>query len=107
MSAETNKGIVITQGDDSNALGNTIKIILNTELDLENFTAAFQIGSLRWTFDDITSKELEIVVTKEQSKQLAEGVEYAALKVFDSAGRAITIIRDVPVYVKTQVVDNE
>lgn len=101
------KGITITRGDDSDALGNTIKIVLKTELDLVDYTAIFQVKTLKWHFDDITSKELEIVFTREQTLELDEGVEYGALKIFDNDQKAITVFRDIPIYVKTQVVDNE
>lgn len=105
--ADTQNGLVITQGDDSNALNNTITIELDTDLDLTGYTAAFQISNIRWTFDDITDKLLTFVITREQSLQLTDGVEYGALKIFDNENRAITVLRDVPIYVKTQVVDNE
>lgn len=101
------KGFTITQGDDSNALGNTMGFELETDLDLTGYRAIFQIARLQWKFDDITSKELSFVVTKEQSYELMEGVEYGALKIFDADNRPVTIIRDIPVYVKTQVVDND
>lgn len=107
MPCDNNAKIIITRGDDSDALGNTIKIHLNTELDLTDFTAVFQIDKLRWEYDDITSKELNIVITREQSMQLEDGVAYGALKIYDATDKAITIIRDVPIYVKTKVVDNE
>lgn len=107
MPCDNNAKIIITRGDDSDALGNTIKIHLNTELDLTDFTAVFQIDKLRWEYNDITSKELNIVITREQSMQLEDGVAYGALKIYDANDKAITIIRDVPIYVKTKVVDNE
>lgn len=101
------KGITITRGDDSDALGNTIKIVLKTELDLTDYTAIFQVKTLKWYFNNITGKELEIVFTRDQTLSLDEGVEYAALKIFDNDQKAITVFRDIPIYVKTQVVDNE
>ena len=61
--------IIITQGDDSNAIGGNIVLELDTDLDLKGWTARFQIGEQVWDFDDITSKELNLVITKEQSAQ--------------------------------------
>lgn len=107
MSCDVKKGFTVTQGDDSNALGNTIDIEIETDLDLTGFKAVFQIADIRWKFEDITSKILPIVVSAEQSMQLQPGVEYGALKITDADGKAITVIRDIPIYVKTKVVDND
>lgn len=99
-------GIVITRGDDSNALNNNITITLKTDLDLVDFKAIFQIGKEQWIFDDISSKVLNIVIDKETSLRFKEGTYYGALKLFEPTGLCKTIFRDIPVYVKEQVVFN-
>lgn len=99
-------GIVITRGDDSNAFNNTITITIKTDLDLSGYRAIFQIGKEQWIFDDITSKVLNIVISKDQSMKFKEGTFYAALKLFQPDGLCKTMFRDIPVYVREMVVNN-
>jgi hypothetical protein len=99
-------GIVITRGDDSNALNNNITITLKTDMDLTGFTGIFQIGQEQWVFNDITSKVLDIIVDKATSLKFHEGTYYGALKLFEPSGLCKTVFRDIPVYVKEQVVKN-
>lgn len=101
-----NDGIVITRGDDSDAFHNRITIELTTELDLTGYIAVFQIGKEQWRFDDITSKELDIVIDKDRSMKFHEGTLYAALKIYEPSGLCKTVFRDIPVYVREIVVDN-
>ena len=100
------EGITIVQGDDTNALGNSIIFTLETDLDLTGYTAIFQVESLTYTWDDITSKELDMYFTREQTSTLEAGNHYGALKIFDDNDLAVTIIRNIPVYVLSKVVDN-
>lgn len=100
-------GIVITRGDDSNAFNNNITITLNTELDLTDYIAIFQIGKdQQWKFNDIRDKVLNIVIDKERSMLFKEGTYYAALKIFEPSGLCKTMFRDIPVYVRQMVVNN-
>lgn len=99
-------GIVITRGDDSDAFDDSITIRITTDLDLTGYSAIFQIGKQQWTFPDISSKEVNIVITKEQSMKFCEGTYYAAFKIYQPDGLCKTIFRDIPVYVKEIVVDN-
>lgn len=99
-------GIVITRGDDSNALNNNITITLKTDLDLTGYKAIFQIGPEQWIFDNIESKVLDIVVSKEISLRFHEGTYYGALKLFEPSGLCKTVFRDIPVYVREEVVKN-
>lgn len=107
MSCTCQQGIIIRQGDDTNALGNSIVFVLNTELDLTGFTAVFQVASVRYEWDDITSKRLELVLTAEQTAILPFGTSYGALKIYDPNGLAKTIIADIPVYTQPLIVENE
>lgn len=107
MSCGCQKGIFIRQGDDTNALGNIIAFNLTTEIDLTGFTAVFQVASLRFEWEDITSKHLEMYFTAEQTATLPTGTSYGALKIYDENGLANTIISDIPVYVLPIIVENE
>lgn len=106
MDCGCQKGIVITQGDDTNALNNEIMFRLNTDLDLTGFTAVFQVESLQYKWNDITSKELALVFTREQTQSLSAGKYYGALKIYDNNDLAVTVIRDIPVNVLPMVVNN-
>lgn len=98
--------IYLTQGDDSSAIGGTITITIDTDVPLDGYSAVFQLSALRWDFDDITSKELNITINAAQSASLPVGSNCAALKIFDADNRPKTIIRDIPVYVYPMVVPN-
>lgn len=106
MACECQSGIKITQGDDTNALGNSIVFTLNTDLDLSGYTAAFQVIDVRKTWSDITSKELTLVLSKEETAKLPVGTHLGALKIYDASGLAVTVIRNIPVYVESMVVEN-
>lgn len=99
--------IVITQGDDSNAIGGSIILELDTDIDLQGWTARFQIGDLIWDFSDITSKTLELTITRAQSAQLPVGDNWGALKIYDASGLAKTVIRNIKVMVRAEVVSND
>lgn len=99
-------GIKIVQGDDTNALGNSIVFTLETDLDLTGYTAVFQVESLQYKWNDITSKELFLVFNREETATLTVGTQLGALKIFDENNLAVTVIRDIPVNVLSLVVDN-
>lgn len=96
----------ITQGDDSNALGQEINILLESDEDLTGFKAVFQLGDYQQKWDDITSKKLEVVIPREYTKKLAVGPNYGGLKIYDSNGLAKTVIRDIKFLVLAEVVKN-
>ena len=100
------KGITIVQGDDTNALGNSIIFTLETELDLTGYSAIFQVEHLQYKWDDITSKILNLVFTREQTATLESGIYNGALKIFDENDLAVTVIRNISVNVLSMVVDN-
>lgn len=101
------KGIIIRQGDDTNALGMAIIFNLNTDLDLTGFKAVFQVNDLRYTWDDITSKRLEMHFTREQTATLPLGTSYGAFKVYDNNDLAVTVLSNIPVRVQPLIVENE
>lgn len=100
------KGITIVQGDDTNALGNSIVFTLKTDLDLTGYSAVFQVEELRYEWNDITSKELSLVFNREQTATLEEGVHLGALKIYDNNDLAVTVIRNISVTVLPLVVEN-
>lgn len=99
-------GFNIVQGDDTNALGDSIIFYLETDLDLTGYKAVFQVESLRYEWNDITTKELSLVFTREQTSTLAEGTYLGALKIYDNNDLAVTVIRNIPVNVLPMVVEN-
>lgn len=96
--------IVYTQGDDSDAIGNVIEITLDTELDLTGYTARFQLGNFKQDFNDITSKNLEVVIP--HSVFVRTGTYNGALKIWDANGKCVTVARDLEFQVLTKVVSN-
>lgn len=98
--------IQITAGDDSNALGNTITIKLTTDVNLTGYSMIFELCGQTWTFDDITSGEVPLQITREQSIQFPTGTQYGAIKIFDEYGLCKTVLTDIPFYVKPLVVKN-
>lgn len=98
--------IYLTQGDDSNALGNKIIIGLTSELDLTGFTAVFQLEDYRQEWDDITSKRLEVIIPRSVTEKLTVGNHKGGLKIYDKKGLAKTIIKDIKFYVSREVVEN-
>ena len=97
-------GIYITRADDSNAMGYSINIRIETELSLEGWTARFQLEDLAWDFDDITSKNLPLIISAEQSKLLPVGTSYGAMVLYDENGLRKTVMRNIPVYIYPQLV---
>jgi len=99
-------GFTIVQGDDTNALGNSIVFTLETDLDLTGYSAIFQVENLQYKWDDITSKVLNLVFTREETSTLQAGSYLGALKIFDENDLAVTVIRNIPVNVLSMVVEN-
>lgn len=99
-------GIFITRADDSNAMGYKIEIEIDTALSLEGWSARFQLEDLMWNFDDITSKNLELIISAAQSKVLPVGTSYGAMVLYDENGLRKTVMRNIPVYIYPQVVQD-
>lgn len=99
-------GIFITRADDSNAMGYKIEIEIDTSLSLEGWTARFQLEDLTWDFADITSKNLSLIISAAQSKQLPVGTSYGAMVLYDENGLRKTVMRNIPVYIYPQVVQD-
>ncbi len=106
MNCTCQEGIIIRQGDDTNALGNSIIFNLTTELDLTGFKAVFQVDELRYEWNDITNKQLYMDFSADDTAKLPVGTSYGALKIYDSNGLATTVISNIPVRVLPLVVEN-
>lgn len=97
--------ILLRQGDDSNALGGRIEFTLETQLDLTGFRAIFQLQNFRQTFEDITSKKMNVLISASDAAQLMVGKCFGAIKIFDANGYCKTIYDNIPFYIKKQVVE--
>lgn len=100
------ESIQLTRGDDSNALGHYIKLVMNTEIDLTGWYAIFQLENFQWRFNELKQKENFLSIPSEISLQLTPGAHYGAIKVYDTFGRCATIVKNIPFFVNEQVVDN-
>lgn len=99
------KSIILRQGDDSNAFGGYIKLKLKTEQDLTGWYLILQIYQFQWRYDDLTSKEIQIVIPRDITEQMPVGTTTGAIKIFDNNDLCKTVA-DVPVYVGEKQVDN-
>lgn len=98
--------IQLTQGDDSNAMGNFIEIDITSDEDMTGWYAIVQLENFQWRYDDLTAGALEWVIPRDITAQLTIGGHYAAIKVFDSNDLCRTVKKDISVYVNKQVVAN-
>lgn len=104
-SKQTNS-IILTQGDDSNALGGSIVFNLTSSENMTGWYAILQLENYQWRYDNISSGSFEWVVSREITSQLEIGLQYAALKVFDANDLCRTVLQKIPVYVNALVVNN-
>lgn len=103
---QPNQSIVLTQGDDSNALGGSIMFNLSSPEDMTGWYAILQLGNFQWKYENLNDGGFEWIVSREISGQLEAGLQYAAMKIFDSNDLCKTVINDIPVYVNAQTVAN-
>jgi hypothetical protein len=99
--------IKITRGDDTDALGQKISIVLNTDIDLTGWSATFQLVNFRTTFNDISNKKLYLKFNKEDTRKLPLGFQTGALKIYNPEGKAHTVIRDIGFEILSEVVRND
>lgn len=98
--------IVLTQGDDSNALGGSIRFNLSSTENMTGWYAILQLEHFQWRYNNIASGNFEWVISREITTQLDVGLQYAALKVFDANNLCRTVLQNIPVYVNEMVVNN-
>lgn len=100
--------ITIIQGDDTDFNGNTaLKVNINTDIDLTGFKGRFQLKSIVKDYADVTSKSVNIVLTKEETNNLPSGSATGAFKLFDTNGKALTVVKDIPFVILKKQVKNE
>lgn len=83
--------ILLRQGDDSNYDDNKIIFHFVTEKDLTGWKAKFALQHLRWVFDNIEDKQIELVITRDQTNSLETGRCYGWLKFVDNNNKEGTI----------------
>lgn len=106
MDNKQTNSIILTQGDDSNAMGGSINFNLTSTEDMTGWYAILQLDNFQWRYDDLSSGSFEWVVSREITSQLTPGEYSAAIKVFDGNNLCKTIINNIPVYVNKQTVAN-
>lgn len=100
------ESIQLTRGDDSNAMGNFIRIEITSEEDMTGWYAIVQLENFQWRYDDLTAGVLDWTIPRDITAQLDVGAHMAAIKVFDANDLCQTVKRDIPVYVNDMVVVN-
>ena len=87
--------VVIYRGEDTNFAGlGSIKLKINTDLDLTGFTSKLFFGNVIKEFDsaETETKTLTFFFTAEETLGFFPGKGYATLKLYDTEGR-VTILR--------------
>ncbi len=99
--------IEIRRGDDLNAFGKEVVLVLNTEQDLSSCRAVFEVDGFRQEWNDITSKRLPIIMTREDTQKLKAGHRFGYVKVYDENNLAETVKKEICVVVHPEVVKND
>jgi len=99
--------VYIRQGDSTDFIDNILlRININTDKDLTDFTGRFQLQSVIIDYDDLTSKSIPIKFTYEQTDSLSQGYCEGAFKVYDTDKRPATILTNIPFEVQKGLVSN-
>jgi len=85
--------VPLRAGDSSDWLGRDIVINISSSLDLTGWSAKFKLQEVTKDFHDISSKQISIALTKEDTYNLVKGFHYGYLKIYDNVGRAGTVLR--------------
>ena len=100
--------ITIRRGDDLNAMGRSYVFVLNTERDLPSSSrAVFEIDGFRQKWDDLSSKRLEILMSRDDTYKLKLGERVGYIKVYDEYNLAYTIEKEIKFNVLQEVVGND
>lgn len=86
--------VTLRQGDSSDFFYNInipITIEEGSTVDLTGWKAILQIGDYTETYNDITSKELEIIISAEASRYIPLGTHTAYLKFITSDNKVGTM----------------
>jgi hypothetical protein len=98
----------LRRGDDSDFLGRTVRIKLNTDLDLTGWKAILKIQNITKVFDDISEKVITLRLSSEETSLLeTSNCSDAYLKLIESNGRQGTLNFKLPLIIKPEVVRYE
>ncbi len=96
--------ITIIQGDDTNFLEDQFIIVnFKTDFSMSGFMATFTLDNITLTYGDLSSKSLEIILSKDITSNLKIGKQYGELKLIDTKNRIRTISSVIPFLVKNGV----
>ena len=100
--------ITIIRWDSTDYEGDPILIInINTENDLTGYKGKFQVGSITKEYENVTSKSVNVVLDKTETESLPVGRIYGAFKLYDTAQRAKTIVKNIIFQVEEMQVKND
>lgn len=80
---------------------------IQTNLDLTNWKAKFYLGKIVKTFNDITSKTFDVILTCNDTSTLDYGNIYGVLKLIDSNNNVKTVNNKIPFVVDNKVIEND
>ena len=83
-----------------------LTFMIDSQLDLTNWKAEFQLCSIIKKYDDISSKVIKIILSAEETSLLKCGTWNGALVLIDANGHRKTITNTIPFEVTNEVVEN-
>lgn len=83
-----------------------LTFLIDSQLDLTNWKAEFQLCTIVKKYDDISSKIIKIILSAEETSLLKCGEWNAALVLIDANGHRKTITNTIPFVVTDEVVEN-
>ena len=83
--------IKLRQGDDSDFNDNHIIFHIVTDEDITDWKARFTLQGITWVFNEIQNKQIELVISQQQTNSLDVGTCYGWLQFVDRKGRQGTI----------------
>lgn len=96
--------ITLVRGDDSNFVDDKLVVVkFNTDIDFTGFKAVFMLGPISIDYNDISSKTINIIISKAQSHSLAVGKHKGILKLIDNECRVRTVTSVIPFKVIDEV----
>lgn len=96
--------ITIIKGDDTNFIDDQFIVIhFKTDIDMSGFKAIFSLGEVKLTYGELSSKRIEIILSKEITSELETGKQFGELKLIDTKNRVRTITSVIPFLVQKTV----
>ena len=89
--------ITLVKGDDTNFVDDQYVVInFNSEIDFTGFSATFSLCGVTVTFNDISSKRIDVVLDKNFTSALKKGKQFGELKIIDNEQRVRTVTSVIP-----------